>query len=199
MVDVVLGFSSVWGLLIVESCSSTACVPLLQWVMWWFFFVWHQSEPNSGNGGDYETYSWTQTLAEVTLAIPVPVGTKARFVACDIKSKHIKAGLKGQPPIVEVTCLPWFNPFYKHRLLNLWSHKSGNSAGKYMRASICRDAMNKSNMIAELHMLGFQRDRSLWGYFSSWTRGSFNHLSLCGWCCRVSYLMQWRLMTASGV
>ncbi|CAK9236769.1 unnamed protein product [Sphagnum troendelagicum] len=58
-------------------------------------------KPNSGNGGDYEKYSWTQTLAEVTLAIPVPVGTKARFVACDIKSKHIKAGLKGQPPIVE--------------------------------------------------------------------------------------------------
>ncbi|CAK9229313.1 unnamed protein product [Sphagnum jensenii] len=58
-------------------------------------------KPNSGNGGDYEKYSWTQTLSELTLAIPVPAGTKARFVTCDIKSKHIKAGLKGQPPIVE--------------------------------------------------------------------------------------------------
>jgi hypothetical protein len=30
-----------------------------------------------------------------------------------------------------------------------------------MRASICRDAMNKSMMIVELYMLGFERDRSL--------------------------------------
>jgi len=38
----------------------------------------------------------------VTLAIPVPVGIKARFVACNIKGKHIKIGLKG-PPIMDST------------------------------------------------------------------------------------------------
>jgi len=36
-------------------------------------------------------------LAEVTLAIPVPVGIKARFVACNIEGKHIKVGLTGEP------------------------------------------------------------------------------------------------------
>lgn len=61
--------------------------------------------PNLGNGLDLEKYSWTQTLQEVTVVIPVPAGTKARFIVCDIKKKHLKVGLKGQPPIIEVSML----------------------------------------------------------------------------------------------
>ncbi|KAL3570566.1 hypothetical protein D5086_027815 [Populus alba] len=57
--------------------------------------------PNNGNGLDLEKYSWTQTLQEVNIQIPVPSGTKSRFVICDIKKNHLKVGLKGQPPIVE--------------------------------------------------------------------------------------------------
>ncbi|XP_011006348.1 PREDICTED: protein BOBBER 1-like isoform X1 [Populus euphratica] len=57
--------------------------------------------PNKGNGLDLEKYSWTQTLQEVNVQIPVPSGTKSRFVVCDIKKNHLKVGLKGQPPIVE--------------------------------------------------------------------------------------------------
>ncbi|KAH7538217.1 hypothetical protein FEM48_Zijuj03G0175500 [Ziziphus jujuba var. spinosa] len=57
--------------------------------------------PNRGNGLDLEKYSWTQTLQEVTVIIPVPPGTKARFIVCEIKKKHLKVGLKGQPPIIE--------------------------------------------------------------------------------------------------
>ncbi|XP_068664699.1 protein BOBBER 1-like [Aristolochia californica] len=57
--------------------------------------------PNSGNGLDLEKYSWTQTLQEVTVSIPVPPGTKSRFVACEIKKNHLKVGLKGQPPIID--------------------------------------------------------------------------------------------------
>ncbi|XP_061952457.1 protein BOBBER 1-like [Populus nigra] len=57
--------------------------------------------PNNGNGLDLEKYSWTQTLQEVNVQIPVPSGTKSRFVICDIKKNHLKVGLKGQPPIVE--------------------------------------------------------------------------------------------------
>jgi hypothetical protein len=45
--------------------------------------------PNSGNGLDGEKYSWTQTLSEVT-------------VFCEIKKKHLMAGIKGQAPLVEV-------------------------------------------------------------------------------------------------
>nr|DAD36264.1 TPA_asm: hypothetical protein HUJ06_006904 [Nelumbo nucifera] len=58
-------------------------------------------EPNKGNGLDLENYSWTQTLQEVTVNIPVPRGTKSRFVACEIKKNRLKFGLKGQQPIID--------------------------------------------------------------------------------------------------
>ncbi|KAK7317137.1 hypothetical protein RJT34_01113 [Clitoria ternatea] len=57
--------------------------------------------PNKGNGLDLDKYSWTQTLQEVNVNVPVPNGTKSRFVICEIKKNHLKVGLKGQPPIVE--------------------------------------------------------------------------------------------------
>ncbi|KAE9604011.1 putative HSP20-like chaperone [Lupinus albus] len=57
--------------------------------------------PNKGNGLDLEKYSWTQTLPELTVTVPVPEGTKSRFVTVEIKKNHLKVGLKGQPPIIE--------------------------------------------------------------------------------------------------
>ncbi|OVA14982.1 CS domain [Macleaya cordata] len=48
-----------------------------------------------------DNYSWTQSLQEVTVNIPVPHGTKSRLVACEIKKNHLKVGLKGQPPIID--------------------------------------------------------------------------------------------------
>ncbi|WRX17759.1 CS domain - like 2 [Theobroma cacao] len=58
--------------------------------------------PNKGNGLDLEKYSWTQTLQEVTVNVPVPSGTRSRFVVCEIKKNHLKVGLKGQPPVIDV-------------------------------------------------------------------------------------------------
>ncbi|KAF6166299.1 hypothetical protein GIB67_038960 [Kingdonia uniflora] len=58
--------------------------------------------PNSGNGLDLENYSWTQTLQEVTVNIPIPRGTKSRFINFELKKNRLKVGLKGQPPIIEV-------------------------------------------------------------------------------------------------
>ncbi|XP_010478153.1 PREDICTED: protein BOBBER 2-like [Camelina sativa] len=57
--------------------------------------------PNKGNGLDLETYSWTQNLQEVTVNIPVPIGTKSRFVSCEIKKNRLKVGLKGQDPMID--------------------------------------------------------------------------------------------------
>ncbi|KAJ4911402.1 Protein BOBBER 1 [Raphanus sativus] len=57
--------------------------------------------PNKGNGYDLENYSWVQTLGEVTVNIPVPSGTKARSVVCEIKKNRLKLGLKGQDPIID--------------------------------------------------------------------------------------------------
>ena len=57
--------------------------------------------PNKGNGLDLEKYSWTQTLQEVTVNVPVPSGTRSRFVVCEIKKNHLKVGLKGQPHVID--------------------------------------------------------------------------------------------------
>ncbi|PSS32309.1 Protein BOBBER like [Actinidia chinensis var. chinensis] len=57
--------------------------------------------PNKGNGLDMGKYSWGQSLQEVTINIPVPPGTKSRFITCEIKKNHLKVGLKGQPPIID--------------------------------------------------------------------------------------------------
>ncbi|EEF36399.1 protein BOBBER 1 [Ricinus communis] len=57
--------------------------------------------PNNGNGLDMENHSWTQTLQEVTVTVPVPCGTKSRQIVCEIKKKSLRVGLKGQAPIIE--------------------------------------------------------------------------------------------------
>lgn len=57
--------------------------------------------PNAGNGLDLDKYSWTQTLQEVTINIPVPEGIKSRSVAYELKKNRLKVGLKGQPPIID--------------------------------------------------------------------------------------------------
>ncbi|KAL6314803.1 hypothetical protein AAG906_027154 [Vitis piasezkii] len=60
----------------------------------------------SMNGLDLEKYSWMQTLQEVTVTVPVPPGTKSRFIVCDIKKNHLKVGLKGHPPIIDENSKP---------------------------------------------------------------------------------------------
>ncbi|KAE8716217.1 HSP20-like chaperones superfamily protein isoform 2 [Hibiscus syriacus] len=57
--------------------------------------------PNKGNGLDLENYSWTQTLEEVTVSVPVPSGTSSRFVVFDIKKNRLKVRLEGQPPVID--------------------------------------------------------------------------------------------------
>ncbi|CAA2955871.1 Hypothetical predicted protein [Olea europaea subsp. europaea] len=57
--------------------------------------------PNRGNGLDMENYSWGQSLQEVNIIVPVPPGTKSRFIACEIKKNYLKVGLKGQPPVID--------------------------------------------------------------------------------------------------
>jgi len=52
---------------------------------------------------DLEKYSWTQTLQELNVNVPVPNGTKSGFVICEIKKNHLKVVLKGQPPIIDVS------------------------------------------------------------------------------------------------
>jgi len=58
-------------------------------------------KPNAGRGADFAHYSWTQTLTEVTVSVPVPAGIKARDLQVVIKKDYLKVGVKGQAPILD--------------------------------------------------------------------------------------------------
>ncbi|CAI9771991.1 unnamed protein product [Fraxinus pennsylvanica] len=57
--------------------------------------------PNKGNGLDMDKYSWGQSLQEVNVVVPVPPGTKSRFIVCEFKKNYLKVGLKGHPPVID--------------------------------------------------------------------------------------------------
>ena len=61
------------------------------------------AEPNAGRGADLPHYSWTQTLGEVSVCVPVPPGTKGRALDVAIGKQSLRVGLKGQPPIIDVS------------------------------------------------------------------------------------------------
>ncbi|KOS21429.1 Nuclear movement protein nudC [Escovopsis weberi] len=45
-------------------------------------------------------YKWTQTIAEVSITFTVPGNLKSRDLVIDFKKSSIKAGIKGQEPIL---------------------------------------------------------------------------------------------------
>lgn len=47
-------------------------------------------------------YEWDQTLTEVNIYVPVPAGVRAKDLAIDIQSTHLKIGIKGNPPYLDV-------------------------------------------------------------------------------------------------
>lgn len=68
--------------------------------------------PNAGNGYDGEKYSWEQTLKDLTIYVPVPAAVKSKDIVCDIDNLHIKFGVKGRPPVINVRVrghLVWFD------------------------------------------------------------------------------------------
>ncbi|KAF0685668.1 Aste57867_22504 [Aphanomyces stellatus] len=51
-----------------------------------------------GNGGSTPTYTWTQSLRDVTVHLDVPLGTKSKDIAVTFTHTTVSAGLKGQAP-----------------------------------------------------------------------------------------------------
>lgn len=60
-------------------------------------------EPNSGNGLDLETYQWTQTLRDLTVAVPVRAGVRAKEVQVSWEDGELSIGLKGEEPVLQGT------------------------------------------------------------------------------------------------
>jgi len=58
-------------------------------------------KPNTGNGSSTENYSWTQTLEEIEIRVPVPEGTRKRDLEISIKRSHLKITLKGKTPLID--------------------------------------------------------------------------------------------------
>ncbi|KAF6253789.1 nuclear movement family protein [Scenedesmus sp. NREL 46B-D3] len=59
------------------------------------------AEPNAGRGADLGSYSWTQSLHEVSVAVPVGRGLKAKQLDVVCSKQHIRVGVKGQEPILD--------------------------------------------------------------------------------------------------
>uniref|UniRef100_A0A6M2DNU8 Nuclear migration protein nudC n=1 Tax=Xenopsylla cheopis TaxID=163159 RepID=A0A6M2DNU8_XENCH len=62
-------------------------------------------KPNAGNGCDLEKYSWTQTLSDVELRIPLNMSfyVKPRDVVVKFLKQKLVVGLRNQDPIIDGT------------------------------------------------------------------------------------------------
>lgn len=47
-------------------------------------------------------YEWEQSLEEVNLYIETPTGLRADNIDCKITPKHLRLGIKGNPPFIDV-------------------------------------------------------------------------------------------------
>ena len=83
--------------------TSTLRSKLLTFVLSIIAFTFSAAAPNKGRGADLEHYSWTQTLSEVTALVPVPRGMKARQLDVIISKQHLRVGVKGEAPIIDVS------------------------------------------------------------------------------------------------
>lgn len=56
--------------------------------------------PNVGNGADLDRYSWTQTLEEVTVMVPCPLGTKSKDIVVDIQMQSLTVKRKSTEEVL---------------------------------------------------------------------------------------------------
>jgi hypothetical protein len=54
-----------------------------------------------GNGGTTDRYTWTQTLSELILSLPLPPNTRAKDLNISITKTHLRIGFKSGPILVD--------------------------------------------------------------------------------------------------
>ncbi|CCW64068.1 unnamed protein product [Phytomonas sp. EM1] len=58
--------------------------------------------PTAGNGFEYENYTFSQTLKDVEVRVPLPArNVRGKQLDVEIKQDHLKVAMKGKPPIID--------------------------------------------------------------------------------------------------
>mmetsp|Transcript_22285 Transcript_22285/g.37534 ORF Transcript_22285/g.37534 Transcript_22285/m.37534 type:complete len:222 (-) Transcript_22285:308-973(-) len=60
-----------------------------------------KTPPPPGNGGKTDKYVWTQQLADLSVNIPMPAGTKSKMLDVQLTNVGLKVGIKGQPYMID--------------------------------------------------------------------------------------------------
>lgn len=80
-------------------------------------------------------YKWTQTIGDVDITAPIPANIKAKDLDVKITKSSIKAGIKGQEPIIDV-CLCALSILNCHADTDI----KGSTSTQYPRGRIRVDA-----------------------------------------------------------
>ena len=58
------------------------------------------------------TYKWTQTIQDLDITVSVPSNLRGKDIVVDMKKMHLKVGVKGQDPVIDVRILPTEPPSF---------------------------------------------------------------------------------------
>ena len=58
-------------------------------------------KPNAGNGGKTDKYFWEQTLAEVTVNVPIEAHIKGNMLKVDMSQKKLKVAIKNGKTLLD--------------------------------------------------------------------------------------------------
>jgi hypothetical protein len=58
------------------------------------------AKPSVGNGGQGPNYEWIQTLKDLVISVPMPLGTRGKHLTVKMTKDHITVGRKGETPLI---------------------------------------------------------------------------------------------------
>jgi len=107
--------------------------------------------PSIGNGLQGDRYSWTQTLSEVTITIPVPENVRGKDVSIAIEKTKIKVNIKGVSSSSSSSSSILEGALYKRILADdsAWTLESGGSSS------------SSSSYSGKLLMITLQKDNTM--------------------------------------